>query len=94
MKLLCRFVVFGFLGVYLLALVVLALGTFGLFGSDTDPLSGVYLIPLGFPWVLLVDLAPERFWPWLATLSPTLNLIILYGLCRRRKRRRAIGMMI
>jgi len=40
-------ILFGF--AYLIALVVAAAGTVGLFGIEKDPLSGVFLIPLGFP---------------------------------------------
>lgn len=67
---------------YLVALALLLIGTFGLFGQARDPLSGVFLLPLGLPWVWLVDLAPEPAWPWLAALAPALNLGILLALCK------------
>ena len=41
------------------------MGTFGLFGTERDPLAGVFLLPLGLPWVLAIDLFPEPLWPWL-----------------------------
>jgi hypothetical protein len=88
MRVFCRVFTFGFLLAYLLALTVLAIGTFGVLGSAQDPLVGVYLAPLGLPWNLLVDFAPEELWPLLATLAPTVNLAIIYGLCRTRSKRR------
>jgi hypothetical protein len=65
-------------------LVLLLIGTFGLFGEERDPLAGVFLMPLGLPWVLWLDPFPERAWPWLAGMAPLLNLAILTYLCRRR----------
>lgn len=70
---------------YLVALALLLIGTFGLFGQERDPLSGVFLLPLGLPWVWLVDLAPEPAWPWLSSLAPLLNLGIIVALCRRER---------
>lgn len=82
MQALCKWVVRVFAGLYLLALVLLAIGVFGLFGQDRDPLSGVYLVPLGLPWVLWADSAPDRWLPWIGTLAPLLNLVGLVVLCR------------
>jgi hypothetical protein len=48
---------------YAAALILLLVGAFGLFGNEPDPLSGPFLLPLGVPWILLVDLAPEPAWP-------------------------------
>ncbi|NEX22036.1 hypothetical protein G3480_17275 [Thiorhodococcus mannitoliphagus] len=73
-------VVFGVL--YLLALTVFVVGTFGFFGQVRDPLSGVSLIPLGMPWNWMIDLLPEPLWPWLAAAAPSINLGILWMLCR------------
>ena len=67
---------------YLLALALLLIGTFGLFGQEQDPLAGVFLIPLGLPWVLWLDGMPERLLPWLAASAPLLNLVLLKMLCR------------
>lgn len=64
---------------YALALIVFLAGTFGLFGSEPDPLAGVYLIPLGLPWNRFVDAFPERFWPLLAAGAPLVNLAILWA---------------
>lgn len=38
-----------FVVLYLLALALLAIGTFGWFGQEQDPLSGVFLLPFGLP---------------------------------------------
>ena len=68
---------------YLVALALLLIGTFGLFGQEQDPLSEVFLIPLGLPWVFWVEVFPELLRPWLAALSAMLNLAILTFICRR-----------
>ncbi|MGA9252113.1 MAG: hypothetical protein WBV78_20535 [Roseobacter sp.] len=78
----CKWIVRVFAGLYLLALVILGIGVFGLFGQDKDPLSAVYLMPLGLPWVLWADGAPDMMLPWIAALAPALNLVILIALCK------------
>lgn len=79
----------GFALLYLMALALLLVGTFGLFGQARVPLAGVFLILLGLPWILLLEGFPEGLRPWLAVLTPLLNLVILAGICRvtRRKTR-------
>lgn len=67
------------------ALLLLLVGTFGWFGQPRDPLSGVFLIPLGMPWVLLTGGLPDAVRPWAAAASPLLNLALL-GLLARRLR--------
>jgi hypothetical protein len=81
---LCRrlFVVFAVL--YLLALLLLALGTFGLMGVERDPLSGVFLVLLGIPWAQCSSGLPEPLWPWAGALAPGLNLLLLCAWCRWR----------
>jgi hypothetical protein len=78
----CRtvLVILGLL--YLAALILFAIGTFGLFGSPQGPLAGVFLVPLGLPWVLLLDGVAESARPWLAGLARLLNLVVLLALCR------------
>jgi hypothetical protein len=83
----CRWVVRTVGVFYLMALALLLVGTFGLFGQQRDPLSGIFLLPIGLPWVLLTDGFPETWRPWLASMAPALNLVILTLLCRRTKRR-------
>jgi hypothetical protein len=79
---LCRIVTWVFLAAYLLALALLLIGTFGLFGQQPDPLSGIFLIPLGLPWNRFIDQFPESLWPWLAAAAPLLNSLILNLFCR------------
>ena len=67
---------------YLVALALLLIGTFGLFGQERDPLSGIFLLPLGLPWNQFLDLASEPVRPWFAALAPLLNIGILAALCR------------
>lgn len=71
---------------YLVALALLLIGTFGLFGQERDPLSGIFLIPLGMPWSLWLDGFPESLKPWLAALTPLLNIAILAAGCRLLRR--------
>lgn len=77
----CRIVtgVFGVL--WLLALALLLIGIFGLFGQEQDPLSAVFLIPLGLPWNRLFDLG-DTAGLWLLALAPLINLAILTAICR------------
>lgn len=66
---------------YLLALFLWAVGTFGWFGQEPDPLSAVFLLPIGLPW--------NRFGEGLAIalLAPLANVAILEGLSRLLARR-------
>lgn len=79
-------IAFGML--YVFALAIFLIGTFGLFGQDRDPLSGVFLIPLGLPWNRFIDVFPEALWPWFAAGAPAINLLILIVLHRYFGRRR------
>ena len=81
MRLACYLVVIAFSVLYALAVGLLIIGTFGLFGSPSGPLAGVFLVPLGLPWNLAFDVFPEPLWPTLAVLAPALNLIILVLIC-------------
>jgi len=78
----CHIMVIGFAILYALALGLLIVGTFGLLGSPSGPLAGIYLVPLGLPWNRMIFVFPEPLWPWLATLAPALNLLILVVICR------------
>lgn len=84
----CRIPAWLFGLLWLAALALLAIGTFGLFGQKRDPLSGVFLLPLGLPWNLALDTFPPEPRFWLATLAPGLNLAIILTLCRVQGRRR------
>ena len=79
---LCKIIVGLFGLLWLLAIAILLIGQFGLFGQERDPLAGVFLIPLGFPWNRFIDIAPEASWPWLATAIPLVNLLLLWSICR------------
>ena len=85
---LCKVGVVAFAALYVSAVIVFLTGTFVWSGQDTDPLSGVFLLPLGLPWVLGVEAAPETLRPWLAVMAPLLNLAILILVCRWARRRK------
>jgi hypothetical protein len=71
-----------FFALYAVAFVLFLIGTFGWFGQQRDPLAGVFLIPLGWPWNLLGDrlgLASVA----LGLLAPALNLALLFWFSRR-----------
>jgi hypothetical protein len=82
MHLACRLLLIGFSVLYALAAGLFVVGTFGLFGSPSGPLAGVFLVPLGFPWNRMLDVVPEPLWPTLAVLAPGVNLVILVLICR------------
>jgi hypothetical protein len=85
---LCRIVV-AVLGIlYVAVLALFAVGTWGLFGSPQGPLAGVFLVPLGLPWILLIEDVHDAVRPWLAALAPLLNLVILIAVCRLAAARR------
>jgi len=73
----------AFAVLYGLALLLFAIGTWGLFGQARDPLAGVYLMPLGAPWVWLLDAFSDRALPWMAAMCPAINLALLVLLGRR-----------
>jgi hypothetical protein len=78
----CKLTIMVLAGSYLVALAIFLIGTFGLFGQDRDPLSGVFLMPLGLPWNRMTNMAPEVLWSWLAALAPLVNIGLLATLCR------------
>jgi hypothetical protein len=77
----CRKFIWLFGLLYLGALALLLIGTFGLFGSERGPLAGVFLVPIGLPWNLLIDRLPEPLWPWLAAAAPAVNVALFWILC-------------
>ena len=74
------------LAAYLVALGIFLIGNFGLFGNPRDPLTGVYLIVLGFPWFFAADLLPDALKPWAAAAAPVVNILIVRWLARRTAR--------
>jgi hypothetical protein len=79
----CRWAVATVGLLYLGALALLLIGTVGLFGQERDPLAGVFLMPLGLPWVFWLHGFPDLARPWLAAMAPLLNLALLTTFCRR-----------
>ena len=84
----CKITVWAFALLYIVATFVFLTGTYGWFSQPIDPLSAVFLLPLGLPWILAVDFIPEVAKPWFGVAAPLLNLIILMMLCRRLRNRR------
>jgi len=80
----CRFAVIGFAVLYAAAFALFLVGTYGWFGSPQGPLAGVFLVPLGLPWILWIDGLPESLRLAAGVAAPALNLLLLWGLCRWR----------
>lgn len=78
-----KIVFYIFIALYAIAAALLAIGTFGLFGQQSDPLSGVFLLPLGLPWNVLGDRLGLGGVA-VMTLAPAINAAILYWLAFRR----------
>jgi len=72
-----NFLFWGFLVLYLIALLLLIIGTFGLFGQESGPLAGVFLMPLGLPWNLVWKFFPVVAGPLLGIAAPLVNLALL-----------------
>ena len=77
-----KWVFIVFVVLYGVALLLMAIGTFGWFGQEKDPLSGVFLLPLGLPWNILADRIGLGV-PILAILAPAINAAILYWFWKR-----------
>ena len=71
------------IALYAAALFIWAVGTFGWFGQERDPLSALFLVPLGLPWTILVIGAPDATLPWIGALAPLVNVAILRWLAQR-----------
>jgi len=79
----CRMVVIGITALYLFALGYFVIGTYGLFGQEADPMTGVFLLPLGLPWSLLLTGLPEALRPWALVAAPLINIAFFTVMCRR-----------
>ena len=77
-----KWVFIVFVVLYGIALLLMVIGTFGWFGQEKDPLSGVFLLPLGLPWNILADRIGLGV-PILAILAPAINAAILYWFWKR-----------
>lgn len=82
MKRTCQWVAVVFTTAYGLALILFLIGTFGLFGEEKDPLSGVFLLPLGLPWNQFLDGFSGTARAVAAAAAPLVNILILFLLCR------------
>lgn len=79
----CKWLIRLFIIAYVVALALFVVGTFGLFAQPADPLSGIFLIPLGLPWNLMLGFLPDPLLPWVGMAAPLVNLLILRWLCAR-----------
>lgn len=77
-----KYVFAAFVVLYVAAVLLFLIGTFGWFGQETDPLSGVFLIPLGLPWNLIADKIGLSG-VLVGVLSPLINLAIVYWFWKR-----------
>lgn len=77
-----KWVFLVFAGLYAIALLLLLIGTFGWFGQEEDPLSAMFLLPLGLPWNVLAD---RIGMPGVLSLAaaPAINAGILLWLWKR-----------
>lgn len=82
-----RSLVRGFGLLWLAALALFVIGRLGLFGSPSGPLAGVFLVPLGLPWNLMLAGLPEQLLPWAGALAPGINLAIVKWLADRLAKR-------
>ena len=78
----CRWVFRLFVLLYLVAFGLFLVGNLGLFGSDSGPLAGIFLIPLGLPWNLLLDSFSGDGLARIGLLAPLANIILLGAACR------------
>jgi hypothetical protein len=74
------FAAFAFALLYLAAIALFIIGNYGLFGQPRDPLSAVFLMPLGLPWTLLADVVQPLPGRIVALFAPLVNLAILVAL--------------
>ncbi len=86
MQTICTIIVAAFAIAYLIALALFIIGTYGLFGSPSGPLAGVFLVPLGVPWIFMLDGVSESLKPWVGVLAPGANLALLWLICRTLRR--------
>ena len=91
----CNAIKWSFAAAYALALFLLAVG--GWLGAERDPLSGIFLIPLGMPWTLFIG-PVGKFDPFggvspavLVMLAPAVNLAILFSICSTLRRRHSLS---
>ncbi|MEH6835736.1 MULTISPECIES: hypothetical protein [Falsihalocynthiibacter] len=71
------------IALYAAALFIWAVGTLGWFGQERDPLSALFLVPLGLPWTIFSTGAPDAVLPWIGGLAPIVNIALLRWLMLR-----------
>jgi len=71
-----------FVGLYAVTALLLLVGTFGWMGQEQDPLSAVFLLPLGLPWNVIADKIGLNGLA-VMLLAPALNAGILFWLWKR-----------
>jgi hypothetical protein len=79
----CRTTLTIFALLYAIAVFLFLIGTFGWFGQETDPLAGVFLVPLGLPWNLFLDTVPDPLRAWAAAAAPLVTILIIGVICSR-----------
>ncbi len=88
-------VVIVFTLAYAAAVAITVIAYFGLFGAEPTPFAGIFLIPLGLPWVVLPDMLlpsiPDPFPAVWAFIAPLINLGLLLLLLRALRRWSARG---
>ena len=67
---------------YVAALAIWLIGSYGWFGQERDALSAAFLVMMGLPWVRLFDSAA-----W-AVVAPLVWIALAVALCRFVSRRR------
>ncbi len=77
-----KWVFWIFLFLYVAATTLLVVGKFGWFGQERDPISAVFLVPLGLPWNLLTDKI-GLVNAGVSLIAPAVNLGIIYWFWKR-----------
>lgn len=77
-----KWIFFIFLGLYVLAAALMLISAFGLFGQENDPLSALFLLPLGLPWNVIADRLGIAGTASIL-LAPLVNAGLLYWLWKR-----------
>lgn len=78
----CRYLIVECAMAYAVAVALLLIGIFGWFAQEQDPLSAVFLIPMGLPWNLMASSLPDVVLASVAVLAPSINLAILFAICK------------
>jgi len=83
-----KWLFWGFLVLFLVALGIFFSNLMGLFGQTPDPLAGVFLLPFGLPWNLLGNGLSDPYPMIIGFGAPLVNLAILWWLWRFSKKHR------